>query len=166
LIPKQVVFGIVRSLHDLFTALWIGGLLTTAISFMPVFKKVKKEIPGLVKFLADYQKRLATIALISVVGLWITGLLLSKQSPAYSGFMDFSTTTNRILSIKHILILYMIAIALYRRFVLGRKLKNFNESQQKTYGILLMVNSVLALIVLFLSGIAASLSQAALLAIR
>jgi len=163
--PKQIVFGIVRGLHDLFTVMWIGGLLTTALSFMPVFKKFREKINGLVDLLDAYQKKLANFLLISIAGLWITGLLLSKQSPAYSGFMNFSSTPNALLSIKHIFIIIMIIIALYRRFVLGRKLKSFSENQQKTYGILLMVNALLGVVVLFLSGIGASLSQGVLLSI-
>jgi len=164
--PQQIVFGIIRALHDLFTAMWIGGLLTTALSFMPVFKESRDKIKGLVVLLDGYQRKLANYVLISIVGLWITGLLLSKQSPAYSGFMNFSTTSNTLLSIKHILIFVMIIIGLYRRFVLGRKLKSFSEQQQKTYGILLMVNALLGVVVLFLSGIGASFSQGVLLSIR
>lgn len=164
--PKQIVFGIVRSLHDIFSALWIGGMLTTTLSFMPVFKNFRQKRKELIDLLVGYQKRLAAVALISILGLWITGLLLSKQSPAYSGFLNFSSTTNTLLSIKHILILVMIIIALYRRFILGRGLRNFNKNQQKTYGMLLVVNTLLGVIVLFLSGIGASLSQAALMAIR
>lgn len=164
--PKQIVFGIVRSLHDLFTALWIGGILTTALSFMPVFKKSKKKINGLVELLVHYQKRLSTFALISILGLWLTGLLLNNQSPAYSGFLNFSTTTNSLLSIKHSIIFVMIIIAVYRRYVLGQKVEKFNHKQQNLYGMLLMVNSVLAVVVLFLSGIGASLSQAALMSIQ
>lgn len=164
--PKQIVFGIVRAFHDLFTAMWIGGLLTTALSFMPVFKKFRKKINGLVELLEAYQKKLANFVLISIAGLWITGLLLSKQSPAYSGFINFSSTSNALLSIKHILIFIMIILALYRRFVLGRKLKSFSKNQQKIYGVLLKVNALLGVVVLFLSGIGASLSQGFLMSIR
>ena len=163
---KMIVFGIVRGLHDLFTALWIGGLLTTALSFMPVFKKFKGKLKGLNQVLVLYQKKTSVFAIISIFGLWLTGLLLSKQSPAYSGFLNFSTTTNILLSLKHLLVFVMILIALYRRFVLGRKLENLDAKGQKIYGILLMVNSLLGVVVLFLSGIGASLAQAALMTIR
>ena len=164
--PKQIIFGIIRALHDLFTAIWIGGLLTTGLTFMPVFKKSRNKIKGLVALLDGYQKKLANYVLISIVGLWITGLFLAKQSPVYSGFMNFSSAPNAILSIKHILIFVMIIIALYRRFVLGRELENFSEKQRKTYGILLMVNVLSGVVVLFLSGIGASLSQGILISIR
>ena len=74
--PKQIIFGSIRALHDLFTAMWIGGLLTTGLTFMPVFKKSRNKIKGLVALLDGYQKKLANYVLISIVGLWITGLFL------------------------------------------------------------------------------------------
>jgi uncharacterized membrane protein len=147
----------VRSLHDVFTALWIGGLLTTAITFMPVFKNAMEKIKGLGAFLVAYQKRLGTVTLVSIIGLWITGLLLGKQSQAYSGFMSFSNTYNALLSVKHLLIFVMILIAVYRRFVLGKKIMSFDARQQKLYGLLLLLNTLLGVIVLFLSGISSAI---------
>jgi len=155
--PSPIVFGVVRSLHNVFTAMWIGGLLTTAFIFMPVLKEAKEKIKGLGEVLVAYQKRLGTIALISIIGLWITGLLLGKQSQAYSGFMNFSTTYNALISIKHLLIFVMIFVAIYRRFVLGKNIKIFDARQQKLYGILLMVNAILGVVVLFLSGISSAM---------
>lgn len=155
--PKAIVFGLIRSLHNVFTAMWIGGLLTTAFTFMPVFKEAKEKIKGLGGVLVAYQKRLGTVALISIIGLWITGLLLGKQSPAYSGFMNFSNTYNILLSVKHLLIFVMILVAIYRRFVLGKNIQSFDAKQQKIYGTLLMVNTLLGVVVLFLSGISSAM---------
>jgi uncharacterized membrane protein len=155
--PKMLVFGVVRSLHDVFTALWIGGLLTTAFTFMPVFKEAKEKIKGLGTLLVAYQKRLGTVALVSIIGLWITGLLLGKQSQAYSGFMSFANTYNALLSVKHLLIFVMIFVAIYRRFVLGKKIMSFDARQQKLYGMLLMLNTLLGVVVLFLSGISSAM---------
>ena len=36
---KTIVFGLVTFLHDLFTAVWIGGLITLGLSVMPATKK-------------------------------------------------------------------------------------------------------------------------------
>jgi uncharacterized membrane protein len=140
-----------------FTALWIGGLLTTAFTFMPVFKEAKEKIKGLGTLLVAYQKRLGTVALVSIIGLWITGLLLGKQSQAYSGFMSFTNTYNVLLSVKHLLIFVMIFVAIYRRFVLGKKIMSFDARQQKLYGMLLMLNTLLGVVVLFLSGISSAM---------
>jgi putative copper export protein len=154
---KTLVFGVIKALHDLFTALWIGGLLTTAFSFMPVFKKSKGQSPESKQLLVGYQRRLRVVFLISVIGLWITGLLLGRGSAAYDGFLSFSTTYNSIVSIKHLLIFVMMAVGVYRGFVLGSKIEEFQPKQQKIYTGLLMLNSFLGIVVLVLSGICAAL---------
>lgn len=155
--PKPIIFGIIRSLHELFTAMWIGGILTMAVSFMPIFKKSKSKVKGLVEFLEPFQKRLGSVALISILGLWITGILLGRQSQAYSGFMSFATTYDVLLSIKHLLIFVMVLVAIYRRYVLGRKLRDFDSREQRLYGILLMVNAFFGISVVILSGISAAI---------
>ena len=37
---KQIVFALVTFLHDLFTAVWIGGLVTLALSVLPSARAV------------------------------------------------------------------------------------------------------------------------------
>jgi putative copper export protein len=154
-LQKQLVFGTIRALHDLFTAFWIGGLLTTAIAFMPVIKG-SREKPGTLKaMLKAYHHRLRIVAVVSMVGLWITGLLLSRQSSAYVGLLNFSDAYNLLLSIKHLLIFVMVGIGLFRGFILGRKIDQFNTKDQKVYAVLLLINTVLGVAVVFLSGISA-----------
>lgn len=36
---KTIVFGLITFLHDLFTAAWIGGLITLGLTVMPSVKK-------------------------------------------------------------------------------------------------------------------------------
>ena len=154
--PKMLIFGLIKSLHDLFTALWVGGLLTSALSFMPTLKELGKE-PQVKDLMIKYQKHLRIVALISIFGLWITGLFLGRQSEAYTGFMSFSSTYNVLVSIKHLIIFVMIVIAILRGYVLGRKIAQFTPSQQKLYAGLLMLNTILGVVVLFLSGLSATL---------
>jgi putative copper export protein len=154
---KLIVFGIVRSLHNVFTALWIGGLLTTALTFMPAFMNKGDKAKKDKSIVMRYQKRLRVVALISIIGLWITGLLLGKQTSAYSGFMSFATTYETLISIKHLLILVMILVAVYRGYILGPKFEQFKPQQQKLYAGLLFLNALLGVIVLFLSGISAAI---------
>lgn len=157
MVPKLLIFGLIKSFHDLFTVLWIGGILTTAITFMPAFKKFGKKSPAGRELLVDYQHSLRIVFLVSFAGLWITGMLLSNRSSAYVGFMSFSTTYNALISIKHLIILVMLLNAVYRGFVLGRKIETFTPSQQKLYGGLLFLNALLGVLVLFLSGFSAAL---------
>lgn len=153
--PKQLIFGTIKSLHDLFTAFWIGGLLTTTITFLPVFKRLNDKSVAFKKLLPAYHRRLRIIALVSMIGLWLTGLLLSRQSPAFAGLLDFSTTYNVLLTTKHLIIVAMVLISVYRGFILGRKIETFTPKEQKLYAGLLIVTTILGVSVLFLSGIGA-----------
>jgi hypothetical protein len=51
----------------------------------------------------------------------------------------------------------MVALALFRGFVLGRKVDDFTPKQQKTYAMVLFVNAFLGIVVLFLSGFSAAM---------
>lgn len=155
--PKYLIFGVIKSLHDVFTAIWIGGMLTTLLALMPAFKSLTEEKASGKALLIRYQKKLRVFALIGIIGLWITGIFLGKQSQSYGGFMQFSTPYETLISIKHLLIFLMVIIAIYRGFGMGSKIENFSPKQMKVYGVLLMINSVLGVVVLFLSGISAAL---------
>lgn len=150
---KQLIFGIIRSLHDLFTALWIGGLLTTTITFMPAIKKSNLNFDLSKKIKKAYHNTLRIVVVISMIGLWVTGVLLSRQSAANAGFLNFSTAYNTLLSIKHLIVLVMVLIAIYRGFVLGRNIEQFSAREQKLYVVLIMINVILGVGVVFLSGI-------------
>jgi len=151
---NMIVFGLIRSLHDLFTALWIGGMAATAFALMPALRNKDKDPSGASKFQVKYQEKLNVLALVSILGLWITGFLLGRQSGELTGLISFSTTYQSLVSIKHLIVLVMVAIAIYRRFVLGRKIENFTPANQKLYGVLLMINTLLGFVVIFLSGFA------------
>jgi putative copper export protein len=153
--PQPLIFGTIRALHDLFTALWIGGLLTTAIAFMPAIKGSSEKPGSLKTLLKAYHRQLRVVAVVSMIGLWITGLLLSRQSPASAGFLNFSNTYNVLLSVKHLLVFVMVGIGLYRGYILGRRIEQFNAKDQKAYAMLLIINTMFGVTVVFLSGISA-----------
>ena len=156
---KFVVFGVIKSLHDLFTALWIGGILTTAISLMPAIRKSGvKPMPAALGALNErYQRRLRIVALVSVLGLWITGILLGRQAAGFTGMFQFTTPYGILISVKHLLIFVMVIVAVVRGFVLGGQFDTFSPSKKKLSAGLLMLNSVLGVTVIFLSGISAAI---------
>lgn len=88
-----------------------------------------------------------------------TGLLQANRSPAFEGLFSFDNAYSTVLAIKHILVVAMIAIVLYRSLVLGRKKGVSTPSQEKLKVSLLMVNIVLGIAILLLSGYTAALSS-------
>ncbi|NLN70072.1 MAG: hypothetical protein GX142_04720 [Chloroflexi bacterium] len=109
------------------------------------------------KLLIAYQSKLRIVGLISFGILWVTGLLLSRQSAHHTGFLNFQSLYNTLISTKHLVIFFMMAVGIYRGFILGRKIEKFNQQEQKTYMMLLFINIVLGVIVVFLSGFGAAL---------
>ena len=158
--PTQtIVFALITFLHDLFTAVWIGGLITLGLTVLPSVKKVLGKGPQTKKLMDTIQKRNSVLIYVSMIGLVLTGLLQANRSPAFQGLFSFGNAYSTVLTIKHILVVAMIAIALYRSLVLGRKKGVSAPSQEKLKASLLMVNIVLGVAILLLSGFTAALSS-------
>ena len=157
--PKQIVFGVVTFLHDLFTAVWIGGLITLGLTVLPSARKVLGKGPQMKQLMDVIQKRLSVLVYVSIVGLIVTGLLLSNRAAAFNGLFHFGTPYATVLSIKHILVLGMGGIALYRSLVIGRKRDPLPPNQEKLSVALIFLNIVLGVAILLLSGFSAALAS-------
>lgn len=155
--PKQITFALVTFLHDLFTAVWIGGLITLGLAVLPSVRAVLGMGPETKELMNAIQKRLSPLIYVSIVGLIVTGLLLSRRSPDFQGPFGFGSAYATVLSLKHVLVALMVGIALYRSLVLGRKSAPSSPRQEKLKVGLLLVNAVLGIAVLLLSGFSAAL---------
>jgi len=157
---SPVIFGMINFLHDLFTALWIGGLAFMVIILMPVVKKYFQEKGEADRFMTKAQKRLKIVVYISIIGLIVTGILLSKQALTkhFDGPFSFTNDYSTVLSIKHILTILMVAIAIIKSLILDR-IKKQSKALKKARMILIPINLVLGIAVLVLSGISAALGS-------
>jgi len=153
---QTIVFALVTFLHDLFTAVWIGGLITLGLTVMPSVKKVMGKGPQTKKLMDAIQKRHSLWVYVSLVGLVLTGLLQANRSPAFQGLFSFGNAYSAVLAIKHILVLAMIAIALYRSLALG---STSTPSQEKLKATLMILNIIFGVSILLLSGFTAALSS-------
>lgn len=142
--------------HDLFTVVWMGGLIVTVISYLPAVKDALGSGPQVKKVMQAFQKRQAVWVYISMAGLIVTGLVLSKQSPGFVHLFGFSTPYAAALSVKHILVILMIGIALVRSLVLSRGQGQTTPRKEKLNFLLLVTNAVMAVAVLFTSGLIAA----------
>jgi len=153
---KTIISGLVIFLHDLFTAAWIGGLITLGLTVLPSIKKVLGKTPETKKVMAVIQKRHSVFVYVSIIGLMLTGLLQANRNTAFLGLLSFGNTYSAVLAAKHILVLAMIFIALYRSLALA---KGFSPTQEKLKAILLFLNIVFGVGILLLSGFTAALSS-------
>ncbi len=156
---KIIVFALVSFFHNLFTAIWMGGLIVTALAFMPSVKAVLGASPQTKKVMIAFQKRQSTWVYISIAGLILTGLMMTNRSPEFEQLFGFGNPYMAALSIKHILVLVMIGITLYRSLVLGRVQGLSSKQKEMLNAKLLFANVVLAFSVLLASGFVAALAR-------
>ncbi len=153
---KTIVFALVTFLHDLFTAVWIGGLITLGLTVMPSAKKILGKGPETKKLMNAIQKRHSVLVYVSLVGLVLTGLLQANRNSAFLGLLSFGNTYTAVLAVKHILVLAMIVIALYRSLALAQA---STPAQEKLKATLLILNIVFGVCILLLSGFVTALSS-------
>ena len=156
---KTLVYAFVIFLHDLFTAVWMGGLLVTVIATIPAMKEVLSPGPVTKKVMAAFQTRQRVWVYISMAGLVVTGLLLGRQSGQFAGLFSFSNPYSIVLSIKHILVILMIGLTLYRSIVLNPNRKGMTPAKEKWNFKILVINAGLAVGVLMLSALTAAIAR-------
>ncbi len=155
---NMIVLSLVRFLHDAFTAIWIGGMFIQLSVVLPSVKNTLGKGPESKKLVDVIRTRLSKLAWVCIVGLLITGILLSNSSPLFTGFLVVSSTYNLLLTLKHLIIAVMVIIAFMRGFVLPRKMNPNNRTHQKINMLLLVVNVILGLGVLLVSGSLSAIS--------
>lgn len=154
---KTLVFAFVSFFHDLFTVIWMGGLVVTVLSYMPALKEALGPGPQIKKVMMAFQKRQSIWVYVSMGGLILTGLLMSNQNPEFEHLFGFGNAYSVTLSIKHILVILMIGITLYRSLILSRPQAATTPEKEHLNFQLLIINVVLAVAVLFTSGLVAAL---------
>ncbi|MHB0858310.1 MAG: CopD family protein [Anaerolineae bacterium] len=156
--PNQVVAAVIVVLHNLFTAAWVGGLLALGLAVMPAAREVLGMGPGLKKLMDAVQRRLRVLVYVSIVGLWLTGILLAQRATGTPGLFTFASPYAVLLSIKHLLVLAMVVVALVRSIGLKRGEARLGARGQKAGAALLYLNMVLGVAVVAVTGFLGPLS--------
>lgn len=154
---QQLFIGIIRFMHDLFTAVWVGGLALMVLTVLPSSKKVFGKGPQSQALINAITRRHRIWVYFSIAGLFITGLLLSKSEPGFMGFMRFDNLYSILTAIKHILTFVMVFFALFRSLYFGKKDIKLSPKLIKFSMLLIIVNFIFGLFVLLLSGLIASI---------
>jgi len=146
---------IVTFLHNLFTAMWIGGMLTLLFTVMPAMKKTLGKSKESHALNTQIKKTLSILTYVSIVGLILTGLMMGHKAQLagdYTGFFSFANEYSTLLSIKHILYILMVGLAIFRSQILDRLKKPTHEVKMKLSIITLILNVIAGLAVLLLSA--------------
>ena len=118
---KLIGFAIISFLHDLFTVIWMGGMIVTLFAYTPAAKEALGAGPQMKKVMGAFKKKQRVWVWVSMAGLILTGILMSRRSPNFVHWFSFSNPYSIALSIKHIIVIVMVGIALYRSIVLAPK---------------------------------------------
>jgi len=148
---QTILPTILLFLHNVFTATWIGGLLLMVLVILPGLKK-NPDIKEPKVAVLSVQKRLSVVAIISMVGLAVTGMLMNRLLAGNRGLFNFTTPYMVMLSIKHILMLMMVGLAVIRLTLNKKNEKRNNPKTEKISMMILMLNALAGLVVLFLSA--------------
>lgn len=163
-----VIEALTRGLHDVFAAVWAGGLLIMAFVIMPTMKSMRVELPpraadagrgaasGPARFMVLVQKRLRVVVTVAIAGVFATGILMLRLSLLSSGGLDPRSLYGALLIAKVVLSVVMGVIAIIRAGKL-RRLGDARGDPKASRIPLLFANASLALVVLLLSGIAGAI---------
>ena len=155
---KTFVFAFMSFLHELFTVIWMGGLIVTVLSYLPALKDALEPGQSIKNVMGAFLKHQSKWVYISMGGLILTGLLMSKRSPEFAQLFGFGNAFSIVLSIKHILIILMICTTLYRSLIVNNPNAIATPEKGKLSFLLLKINVVIAFAVLFTSGLVNALA--------
>ncbi len=151
--PNLIIPSVVRSLHNIFTSIWIGGMLVMVISFLPTLRKEIKDVELQGSVIDKVMSRHSKWVYLGIVVLTGTGMLMARLSGQTSGFFNFANPYATILSIKHALVLLIAVIAIARSIAFKNAASSKDKSKKKISMALLMVNTFLGTVILILSSI-------------
>lgn len=91
------------------TVVWVGGLVITAALVWPELRRGLEDHPALYRLLDRLRKRFAVWSNLSLAVLIVTGLTQMSLDPNYDGLMQFDNEWSRVLLVKHLVIVVMVA---------------------------------------------------------
>lgn len=107
--------------HDLFTVIWIGGMVALGLGLVPALRRSVGPGPQTQRIVSVFQNSFRWVAYVCIIGLMATGVLLSRRNPAFEGFFSWADTYGVLLSLKHVLVLIMVLGVIARTTFLAHK---------------------------------------------
>ncbi|MBI3244340.1 MAG: hypothetical protein HYZ49_18835 [Chloroflexi bacterium] len=100
-------------LHFVATVVWVGGILLMALVGYPGLRRALGLGPQSGAAIAELQRRLAPMYLLSLITLGLTGLLQMSVNSNYKGFLAIGNLWSIAILLKHIVFFIMSAITAY-----------------------------------------------------
>lgn len=155
---ELVLLTLMNWAHLFATVVWFGAMTTMFFVILPA-AKVALEPPVMGKFMGVLAKKVKTVVYVSIIVLIVTGAVIMALNPSDAGF-GFGSRVGMVLIVKHFLVALMIFIGVYiSESILPKIAKaaakgpspEVGELQKKQMK-MAMINFILSLIILLLSG--------------
>ncbi len=155
---ELVLLTIMNWAHLFATVVWFGGMTTMFFVLIPV-AKATLEPPVMGKFMGVLAKKLKTVVYVSIIVLIVTGAVMQILNPSDAG-SGLGSRWGMVLVVKHILVALMIFVGVYiAESVVPKIVKAAAKGPSPEVGALqkkqmkmAMINFILSLIILLLSG--------------
>lgn len=161
---ELVLLTLMTWAHLFATVVWFGAMSTMFFVLLPA-AKVALEPPVMGKFMGVLAKKMKTVVYASIIVLFVSGSVMQILNPSDAGY-GFGSRWGMVLVVKHILVVVMIFVGVYISESVVPKIAKLaakgpspevGELQKKQMK-LAMLNFILSLIVLLLSGYASLLA--------
>ena len=112
------MFKVALFLHILGASVWAGGHLVLSLTILP--RALRQRDPDIIRSFEEGYERIGIPALIIqvVTGLWLAHRLV----PSLAGWLSFATATNMLVTLKLMLLLLTLMLAVHARLRLIPKL--------------------------------------------
>jgi len=171
---NHILAGVIRSLHDIFSIIWIGSLFFLSFVVIPVVKR-KFDKENEIKIMDNIFDRLSYFIFVSIIFLVITGIL-EHRFAKYSYLKIGKTLPSAyvvIHKIKYVLTGIMVIVVIIRQIMRQKmkkqliNLRKFSENKGMSNNdkstsimnkkmrpyILVYLNTIIGMVVVILSGI-------------
>jgi putative copper export protein len=142
-----MLFKLLVILHTLGATVWTGGHLVLAITVLP--KALKSRNPDLIHQFEGHFESFGLVSLLlqAITGLWLAWLYF----PGFENFLKFDSFLSTYISIKLVLLLLTLGLAIHARFFIIPKLteETLNSLAYHIVG----VTTLAVLFVIFGAGI-------------
>jgi len=116
---QEVMLVVSAWIHLFAAVVWIGGIFFILFVAIPGAKETLEQ-PG--KLMGALSKRFVPLANISILLIFVTGILMSLSSHSLSEITSLGSSRSQMLSVKILLALIMAGIHFYRGLVLAPKI--------------------------------------------
>lgn len=129
-------------LHLMAATIWVGGHLFLTIRYLP--KALKEKDVTIIK---NFEEKFEPVGIPALLLLVLTGILMAYDyGVTFSNWFSFSNAIERVVSIKLLLLLFTLSLAVHARFFIIPKLDQTRLNEMAFHIVLVTLIGVAMLV--------------------